>query len=666
MANKIIPPSTSESSSPQEELEILFLQMQRTMVLWALSFYEKFFKAPIGGYNYGYLRQVFREKSPEETETLLKWLRKGRRFALVRIAYWMHLRLDDSRKLKETLFRTMLWLRTILWRIFPSLQYGNYERWIDEYDLVTTAIRQDWNKRISEWHYKPKISIVLERQSPKTIELSLKSVFSQPYTNWELVIVGSMELLEVARRITVNMNQEYRCSFVLKDDRLLFSRISSDYTFVVPELSKLSERSIFEVIQFLQSNKGDLIYGDEDTIDFKGIRSCPRFYPDWDIDFHLAQNLLRSLFVIRTPLLQQILEKNYPGPFDEQLLSVLLNPSALTATHIPSILAHSYKEYPYNVSKWQERSAKVAKSNFPGVEIVKGIGRRTRILWPLSEPPQEISLIIPTKDRVDLLSKLIDGLLNNTLYPVKEVIIINNHSKLEETHRYFKHLLNFPKVRIFDYNFPFNYSAINNFGAKYATGKILGFLNNDIEIITPTWLTEIVRQLLRPGVGIVGAKLYYKNNFVQHAGVVMGIGQVADHVFKLAHKSSTGYCDRLTFPHSYSAVTGACLFLFRSTFDLVNGFDAKNLPVAYNDVDLCLRVIEKGFRVIWTPYSELYHHESASRPIDTRIQQLPRYRKEIRYMCDRWFKKICNDPCYNINLTRSEYLCQVASESTPY
>ncbi|MEZ5479920.1 MAG: glycosyltransferase [Thiolinea sp.] len=221
-----------------------------------------------------------------------------------------------------------------------------------------------------------------------------------------------------------------------------------------------------------------------------------------------------------------------------------------------------------------------------------------------------------------------------------------------ETLAWFEQIVQDKRVRIIPYDQPFNYSAINNYGVQHARGSVIGLINNDVEVISPGWLTEMTAHACRPEIGCVGAKLYYSNGQIQHAGVVLGLGDVAGHAHRFFARDAEGYHGRLKLAQNYSAVTGACLLVRREIYEQVGGLDAENLAVAYNDVDFCLRVREAGYRNLWTPYAELYHHESISRGKDDTPAKRVRYEQEVAYMKSRWGRELENDPYYNPNLSR--------------
>jgi GT2 family glycosyltransferase len=207
------------------------------------------------------------------------------------------------------------------------------------------------------------------------------------------------------------------------------------------------------------------------------------------------------------------------------------------------------------------------------------------------------------------------------------------------------------KIRILKVEGKFNYSKINNLAVSFSRQKILGFLNNDVEIIDEKWLSEMAMLVTRPEIGVVGAKLYYPNNTIQHAGTIVGLGGLAGHAFRHFPRHAAGYLHRLRYVQSMSAVTGACMLVRKEVFEAVGGLDPENLPVAYNDVDFCLRVQELGYRNVWTPFAELYHHESGSRPSDHSRERIDDYKAEVTYLKARWEHVIRQDPYYNPNLT---------------
>jgi GT2 family glycosyltransferase len=281
------------------------------------------------------------------------------------------------------------------------------------------------------------------------------------------------------------------------------------------------------------------------------------------------------------------------------------------------------------------------------------IGSVLRVTWPLPTPEALVSVIVPTRDRIDLLAQCVEGVLHQTGYNNLELLIVDNESIEETTQTFFERLRREDnRVRILQYPGPFNYSAINNAAAREAGGEILLLLNNDIRVIEPGWLRELASQALRPDVGIVGAKLYYANHQVQHGGVVLGPHGHMAHVHRCADRNDPGYFGQLAHARTLSAVTGACAAIRRSVFFEVGGFDQINLPVSFNDIDLCLRLGDYGYRVVWTPFAELFHLESASRgkeDVDPVTRE--RFLSEWQYIKERWGLMLESaDPFHNPNL----------------
>jgi len=337
--------------------------------------------------------------------------------------------------------------------------------------------------------------------------------------------------------------------------------------------------------------------------------------------------------------------------------------SAERIRHIPHILYHwrviegstaqSTGAKPYVLEAQrksvQEHLTRMGESGAT-VEILESISHmRVRRAVPSPEPL--VSLIIPTKDKVELVSRCVQGILENTSYRNVEVIIVDNRSEEQETFDFFKEVSCDPRVVIHRDDGPFNFSRLNNDAVKIAKGEILGFLNNDLEVIEPDWLAEMVVHAVRPRVGAVGARLLYPNGLLQHGGVVLGIGGVAGHNHKGILRHDPGYFNRAILPQNLSAVTAACMLVRKEVFAEVGGFEEGALAVAFNDVDICLKIRSKGYLVTYTPYAELYHHESASRGYETTPEKFARFEGEIETMRIRWKDVLDNDPYYNSNLT---------------
>jgi GT2 family glycosyltransferase len=275
---------------------------------------------------------------------------------------------------------------------------------------------------------------------------------------------------------------------------------------------------------------------------------------------------------------------------------------------------------------------------------------RTR--YALPSPAPLVSLIVPTFNQYKLLSQCVDGILNGTSYKNIELIIVDNRSNDPETLEYLRELPSKDsRVKVIRDDGAFNFARINNDAVKHATGSVLGFVNNDIQIIRPDWLDEMVSNLARKDIGAVGARLLFPNGTVQHAGVITGIGGVAGHQFKTFSVGSLGYFCRAVLPQNLSAVTAACMLVHTDLFNKVGGFDQERLAVAFNDIDLCLKIREAGYLIVYTPYAELLHHESVSRGYEDSPEKKARFAREFKAMQERWGEKLVTDPYYNPNFT---------------
>jgi GT2 family glycosyltransferase len=429
----------------------------------------------------------------------------------------------------------------------------------------------------------------------------------------------------------------------------------------------LTPGALFQVVKALQTQPdAGLLYSDEDKINDAGDRFEPHFKPQWNPDLLLAQNYLSHLGVYRTRVVREVggFRAGLEGSQDHDLalrISRRLLPHQVV--HIPYVLYHwratagstalnaSAKTYTSQagLKAVQDHLA----STYPTASVSAGQGANTyRIHWPLPQPAPLVSLLVPTRDKLEVLQPCVDALLQRTSYAHFELLILDNQSTCSQTLAYMQEVaVRDPRVRVLRWNHAFNYSAINNFGVAQARGSIIGLVNNDIEPINPDWLDEMVRQVCRPDIGCVGAKLYYPNDTIQHAGVVLGIGGVAGHSQKYFSRNANGYFGRLHLAHNVSAVTAACLLVRKAVYQEVGGLDEVNLKVSFNDVDFCLKVREAGYRNLFTPYAELYHHESISRgPNDTRAKRAVAD-AEAQFMRQKWGKLLDNDPYYNPNLT---------------
>jgi GT2 family glycosyltransferase len=537
--------------------------------------------------------------------------------------------------------------------------YENWARRCEELRYKPERAAED----IEHFNYSPTVSIIMPVYNPSKEHLSraLDSVLSQFYPLWELCICDDASTAPEVRnviedyvaahaRIGVAFSKETG-GIAAASNRALQRATGEFIGFLDPD-DELTPDALYEVVKLLQEVEADLIYSDEDKLDKQGTRCDPFLKPAWSPDLLLSSNYMGHFEVCRRSMIDQVggFREGFDGSEDYDLV-LRLTEASDRIVHIPKILYHrrmvSGKAAVNSASKpFADHSAKNALTEALHRRGIKGEVTRQitpgvyRVRRELAYPGK-VTIIIPTRDRLKLLQKCISSIDSKTEYNNYEIVIVDNASQEAATLEYLAHT---PHKVIHDAG-PFNYSLLNNRAAKEADGEYLVLLNNDVEVISGEWLSAMIEHAQRPEVGAVGAKLLYPDNRIQHAGVVLGLGAVADH----SHRFVDGYRDSgySGFPNlirNYSAVTAACLMMRRTLFEEVGGLDEKNLPVAFSDVDLCLRLRRLGYLVVYTPYALLYHIESASRGDTTDPN-------EIAYMWTTWRDELLSDPYYHPNLT---------------
>jgi GT2 family glycosyltransferase len=551
----------------------------------------------------------------------------------------------------------------------------NYEAWLVDHDSNLADINcLDWNSLA----LKPRFSIVLPVYNPNAEDLRecIDSVLSQSYPYWQLCIADdastntdSLNILGEFRDKDSRIDVFYRDlnGHICAASNSALTLVTGEYVIFLDQDDVLGTDALVHLARAINDNADvGLIYSDEDKLDADGNRFDPHFKPDWNPDLLLAQNYISHLCAIRTDYVRKVggFRAGYEGSQDHDLV---LRVTALLSfdqiVHIPHVLYHwraregstalNSNQKDYTMAAGLDAVRSHMHHVDPMAKVEKGRCPNTyRVIWPVIDPAPLVSLLIPTRDHIEVLQPCVDKILEITDYDNFELVILDNDSQCPQTLNYFCDVQERDaRVRVLRWDFPFNYSAINNFGARHAKGQIIGLINNDIEPINNGWLTEMVSQVCRKDIGCVGAKLYYPNDTIQHAGVVLGIGGVAGHVHKFFNRADPGYFQRLFLVHNLSAVTGACLLIRKAVFEQVGGLNEENLSVAFNDVDLCLKVREAGYRNLWTPYAELYHHESVSRGADDNDEKRARATRESEYMRKTWGPLLNCDPAYNPNLT---------------
>ncbi|TCK07259.1 glycosyltransferase family 2 protein [Marinobacterium mangrovicola] len=391
-----------------------------------------------------------------------------------------------------------------------------------------------------------------------------------------------------------------------------------------------------------------LIYSDHAHLQNDEIPSDPYFKPDWSPELQRASHYVGDCVFIKASELDAVRDRlGYMPRAYELVLEVGIFSNEEQVRHIPAVLFHqagaSSKACP------EQLSAHLVRHNIDS-RVIRDGRDQVRVCYGLPASQPKVSIIIPTRDMLHFLQPCVNSILKKTTWPNFEVLILDNQSSCADTLAYMEALSSDLRVRVLAYDRPFNFSAINNFAVEHAEGDLVCMLNNDTEVISTDWLDEMVSRLLQPGVGAVGARLYFSDGRVQHAGDVIGPGGCANHLHGILEAGDPGYMNRSILPQELSAVTAACLLTTRKLYRELGGLDEQNLAVAFNDVDFCLRVRQAGYRVVYTPYAELYHHESVSRGKDDNPEKQARAESEVRYMRERWASVIERDPFYNPNL----------------
>ncbi|WP_113286997.1 glycosyltransferase family 2 protein [Escherichia coli] len=554
-----------------------------------------------------------------------------------------------------------------------------YEEWIETVELPSLPGNEEVSLMLASMTHPPVISIVIPVYNPAEIYLRacLDSVLAQSYPHWELCIADDRSPKEHVQRVLREYEaKDSRIKVVYRKHNGHISAASNsaleiakgDFVALLDHDDVLPEHAMLFMAQAIcEQPHTQILYSDEDKINARGERFEPHFKSDWNPDLFFSQNYASHLGVYRRSLLQQIggFRLGVEGSQDQDLLlRCLPHVAAEQIVHIPRVLYHwrtiegSTALASGEKSYTTEAGIKALRDYFskqqPEVTVEVGLVPNTyRVRYPISEPAPLVSLLIPTRDRRALTETAVRSIIDRSIYTHFEILILDNGSVEQETLDFFAQIQQEDsRVRVLRYDHPFNYSAINNFGVRHAKRAIIGLVNNDVEVINPDWLTEMVSHCMRPEIGCVGAKLYYSNDTLQHGGVILGIGGVAGHSHKHYPRHHPGYFSRLLLTQTLSAVTAACLLIRKDIYEEVAGLDEENLHVAFNDVDFCLKVREAGYRNLWTPYAELYHYESISRGAEDSPEKLARFAREVDFMKSKWGKHLELDPFYSPNLTK--------------
>ncbi len=545
----------------------------------------------------------------------------------------------------------------------------NYEDYIKNNEPTFEELE---NQKLENFEYAPLISIVIPMYNTQEVFFNelIDSILNQTYSNWQLCLAdGSKETLKYIEDRLKSLN----------DSRILYKHLESndgisentneaikmatgDYIAFCDHDDVLSSNALYEVVKLINKNrKIDFLYTDEDIL-LNNVRKNPHFKPDFSIDLLRSYNYICHFVVVDKKLIDEVgmLRKEYDGAQDYDFVLRATNKATCIA-HIPKILYHwrahvnstagasDSKTYVFEAGK-RAIENNLKENNIDGkVTILENEPGRYRVDYAIKSNPK-VSIIIPNKDAKADLKKCIDSIFKST-YTNYEIIIVENNSVKEETFKYYDLLQKEHKnvlVKKIEIN-EFNFSKINNFGEKYATGEYIILLNNDVKVITPDWIENMLGVCQRDDVGIVGAKLLYEDNTTQHVGVVVGIGGVAGHVNTNLKANDPGYFSRATVINNFSAVTAACLMVKKNIYEEVNGL-TEEFKVAFNDIDFCLKVREKGYLVVLNPFAVLTHYESKTRGLEDTKEKIARFESEIDLFKLKWNEILeKGDPYYNIN-----------------
>ncbi len=567
----------------------------------------------------------------------------------------------------------------------------SYAAWVAAYDSLTPETADRIRTKLKQLKRRPLISVLMPTYNTpeKWLVRAIESVRQQLYDNWELCIADDASKAPHVRKILARYQKsDPRIKVIFRETNGHISAASNsalalahgEFIALLDHDDEMRAHALACVALELDAHpEADLVYSDEDKIDENGHRYDQYFKPDWNPDLFLVQNYISHLGVYRTLLVREVggFRVGYEGSQDWDLaMRVVERTVPERIRHIPKVLYH-WRSVPGSTamligakSYATQAAEKVITEHFARTGITATIsptkGSYWRVHYPIPDPAPRVTLVIPTRNRLNVLRPCIESLRTKTTYPNFEILIVDNDSDDPEALAYLEKIQtpadvesSLPAdeapsrhvpVRVVRYPGEFNYSAINNFGITHTDAPVVGLLNNDLEVIHGDWLDEMVSHALRLEIGCVGAKLYYPDDRIQHAGVILGIGGVAAHAWQTHPRGAAGQAHRNLLQQNLSAVTAACLVIRRDVFVEVGGLDEK-LRVAFNDVDFCLKVRAAGYRNFWTPYAELYHHESASRGAEDTLEKRDRFRREVEYVQSKWGELLQNDPAYNPNLT---------------
>lgn len=563
-----------------------------------------------------------------------------------------------------------------------SVAEGGYEAWLARHKVDKRTLRRQKHAAFAQ---KPLISIVIPLYCtplPYLKEL-LESVRRQSYENWQLCLADGSPDDKAKEFIEKHYGREKRIVYrkleenggISVNTNEAVALAAGEYLMLCDHDDTLEPDALYEIVKAINDTGADVLYTDEDKVSMDGRHYFdPNFKPDFNLFRLRENNYICHIFVVKKSLTDEtgLLRSEFDGAQDFDFILRCCE-KAQKITHIPKVLYHwrchmdstaadpSSKAYAY------EAGRKAVREHYQRLGIDAKVEMTERPGWYRSHVKVQgnplISVIIPNKDHTDDLELCLFSMTRKSTYRNYEILIVENNSEKEETFEYYRKLPDrYLKARVLTWEKEFNYSAINNFAAKEAKGEYLLFLNNDVEILTPDWMEEMLQNCQQENVAAVGAKLYYPDDTIQHAGVVLGLGGIAGHIMCRASKEDPGYFGRMISVQEISAVTAACMMVKKSDFDAVGGLD-ETFQVAFNDIDLCMKFRAAGKKIIFTPYAELYHYESKSRGLEDTPEKQFRFDKEVKRFQEKWAQQLeMGDPYYSPNLSVTEGDCSLRED----
>ena len=532
-------------------------------------------------------------------------------------------------------------------------------------------------ERAARWDTLVSVVVPAYRTPGLFLRQMMDSMLQQTYPNWELCIAnGSPEDQEMQEILREYAAKDSRIRYqnlrenlgIAQNTNAAFAMAKGEFIGLLDHDDLLACDALYEIVKALKEHpQADAVYTDEDkvTTDLQE-HFQPHFKPDFNLDLLRSNNYICHFFTVRRSVVEKAggFRKEFDGAQDYDFVFRCVENSR-EVLHVPRILYHwrthkastadnpASKMYAFEAGK-RAIEAHLQRQGVRGlVSHTKDLGFY-RVQYPVKEEPL-ISIIIPNKDEKESLKACLESIWEKSTYKNYEILIVENNSQTSEIFRYYEELKEQKKAKILYWKQGFNYAAINNFAVKEAKGQYYLFLNNDITVIAPNWMEEMLGNCQREEVGAVGAKLYYPDNTIQHAGCVVGLGGIAGHLFINMPRNRTGYLHKASIQQDLSAVTAACTMVKKEAFEKAGGF-TEELAVAFNDVDLCLKIRKNGYLIVYNPAVEMYHMESKTRGAEDSKEKVRRFQKEIEYMRCHWIEILKNgDPCYNKNLSLTKW-----------